>query len=93
MITFVAKIHDRNCVTLLIYGTVLDERGFTSVTYTVHPTLTMNWILISPMISKVLLFKRFVYSTMVALISSPIVGAGYMERLSPECTRFSQYAP
>ena len=35
-------------VTLLMYGTVRLERGFTSMTYTSSPH-TMNWMLISPM--------------------------------------------
>ena len=46
MITLVARSTIGIPVTLLMYGTVLEERGFTSMTYT-SAFMAMNWILIS----------------------------------------------
>ena len=50
-------------VTLLIYGTVLDDLGFTSITYTSSPS-AMNCMFIIPFICRAFA-SLFVYSTIL----------------------------
>ena len=83
-ITLVAISITGKFVTLLMYGTVLLERGFTSIIYT-SLFCNMNWMFIIP-ITFNSLANSLVYLTIFSSDSLFTFCVGYTDILSPECT-------